>query len=260
MIGSTVGLGWNIPNTMVGWIVWVAVKIIVAVINVLIFHSFMCQAKLNVKDNKKYKEANEILGKIKVKNFIPRSPKKWNTQQYTKKGTIIFITTALATVALTQAILTFDWIAMLTYLFTIIMGLIFGVLQMKSAEEYWTDEFWKYAIMVKEQQEEAERKTKEELALAQENSNKQTNVCFRDDSRSNLLESSGNKFYTWDYSKSVVVDCNNSSDCVLGGTVYPSNAITDSTCLGIENPVAENNKETHNNGPVCVTNQEGEQQ
>lgn len=255
MIGSTVGLGWNIPNTMVGWIVWVAVKIIVAVINVLIFHSFMCQAKLNVKDNKKYKEANEILGKIKVKNFIPRSPKKWNTQQYTKKGTIIFITTALATVALTQAILTFDWIAMLTYLFTIIMGLIFGVLQMKSAEEYWTDEFWKYAIMVKEQQEEAERKTKEELALAQENSNKQANVCFRDDSRSNLLESSGNKFYTWDYSKSVVVDCNNSSDCVLGGTVYPSNAITDSTCLGVENPVAENNKETHDNGPVCVTNQ-----
>lgn len=260
MIGSTIGLGWNIPNTMVGWIVWVAVKIIVAVINVLIFHSFMCQAKLNVKDNKKYKEANEILGKIKIKNFIPRSPKKWNTQQYTKKGTMIFITTALATVALTQAILTFDWIAMLTYLFTIIMGLIFGVLQMKSAEEYWTDEFWKYAIMVKEQQEEAERKTKEELALAQENSNKQRDVSLDDIERGRFLGTCVDKRIVSLDCEPVVLDCNNSSDCVLGGTVYPSNAITDSTCLWVENPVAENNKETHDNGPVCVTNQKGEQQ
>ena len=41
MIGSTIGLGWNIPDTEVGWIIWVGSKIIVATLNVLIFHCFM---------------------------------------------------------------------------------------------------------------------------------------------------------------------------------------------------------------------------
>lgn len=156
MIGSAIGMGWNVPTTTVGWVVWAAVKLIVAVINILIFHSFMCQAKLNIKDNEKYKEAMLILSKAK-KEHKPRSPRKWNAEQYGKKGVTIFVTSALATVALTQAILSFDWVSMLTYLFTIIMGLIFGVLQMKSAENYWTDEVLQYAQIVRDtKMEEAE--------------------------------------------------------------------------------------------------------
>lgn len=147
MIGSSVGLGWNLPNTTVGWIVFFTVKIIIAVLNVLIFHCFMQQAKVNVKDNEKYKQAKDILMQQKVKEVIPRSPAAWNRKQYTTKGITLFITTALSTVALTQAILTFDWVSMLTYLFTIIMGLIFGVMQMKTAEEYWTEEYYDYAMM-----------------------------------------------------------------------------------------------------------------
>lgn len=156
MIGSAIGMGWNVPTTTVGWVVWAAVKLIVAVINILIFHSFMCQAKLNIKDNENYKEAMLILSKAK-KEHRPRSPRKWNAEQYGKKGVTIFVTSALATVALTQAILAFDWVSMLTYLFTIIMCLIFGVLQMKSAENYWIEEFWQYAQIVRDtQMEEAE--------------------------------------------------------------------------------------------------------
>lgn len=150
MLGSTMGLGWNIPNTTVGWIVWVATKLLVAILNVLIFYSFMQQAKINIKDNERYVEANNILRTIKVKDYIPRSPREWNIKQYSTKGVSIFFSTAMATVALSQAILTFDWISMLTYLFNVILGLIFGVIQMKTAEDYWTDEFWKYAKMVEE--------------------------------------------------------------------------------------------------------------
>ena len=149
MIGSNVGLGWNLPDTEVGWIVWITVKVIVAVLNVLIFHCFMMQAKINAKTNPKYQEALEILRLTKQKEFVPRSPSSWNKQQYGQKGITLFITTALSTVALTQAMLTFDWMSMLTYLFTIIMGLLFGVMQMETAEEYWTDEFWQYAQEVK---------------------------------------------------------------------------------------------------------------
>lgn len=146
MIGSTIGLGWNIPDTTVGWIIWVVSKIIVSALNITIFHCFMCQAKINIKDDENYKKAREILMDVKLKEVRPRSPRKWNAEQYGMKGVTIFITSSMTVVALTQAVLSFDYISMLTYLFTIIMGLIFGVLQMKTAEEYWTREYLEYAL------------------------------------------------------------------------------------------------------------------
>lgn len=145
MLGSEVGASFDFPNTIVGRIVWITTKTIMAILNVLIFHSFMQQAKINIKDNEKYIQANDILSRIKLKEYKPRSPQKWNSEQYSKKGTTIFISTALATVALTQAILLFDYVSMLTYLFTITLGIIFGVLQMKKAELYWTTEYYDYA-------------------------------------------------------------------------------------------------------------------
>lgn len=150
MIGSSANLGWNIPNTLVGWIVWITLKLIVAVLNVLIFHCFMLQAKLNIKDDVKYQEALKILQFNQTEEFIPKSPKEWSKKQYGTKGITIFTTTALSTITLTQALLTFDWMSMLTYLFTIIMGLLFGILQMKTAEDYWTGEFWQYAQQIKQ--------------------------------------------------------------------------------------------------------------
>lgn len=152
-IGSTVGIGLVLPTTAAGWIVYVTTKIIVAVINVLIFHCFRLQGKLNVKNSAEYKKATELLKVIKRgKEYIPLSPAQWSRRQWGSKGITIFITSILSVFALTQAILTFDWIAMLTYLFTILMGLIFGILQMKREEEYWTVGYLEYAEYVQQQQ------------------------------------------------------------------------------------------------------------
>lgn len=222
MIGSNVGLGWNLPNTVVGWIVWITVKIIVAVLNVLIFHCFMLQAKINIKDNEKYREAQDILRLSNQKDFIPRSPALWNKQQYGQKGITIFITTALSTIALTQAMLTFDWMAMLTYLFTIIMGLIFGIMQMKTAEDYWTDEFWQYAQQVKR-----------DMEMAEKERAKQTNDYTSIDSRSNILDTSVVSSDISNNSIRMVVDGIVGYDSFLGRTVYTSNCpaiSTDNVC------------------------------
>ena len=43
---------------------------------------------------------------------------------------------------------------MLTYLFTIVFGVIFGIMQQDTAETYWTDEFWRYAKKIEKQMEE----------------------------------------------------------------------------------------------------------
>lgn len=162
-IGSTAGLDWNIPTTAVGWIVWVTVRICVAVINVLIFHSFMCQAKINVKGDEHYKKAVEILMLLDEKEKLPRSPKRYYREQWTYKGVSIFLSSALATVALTQAILSYDYVSMLTYLFTITLGIIFGIMQMKSVETYLTVEMYEYALMKQKEKIENDKNRQQDL-------------------------------------------------------------------------------------------------
>lgn len=125
--------------------------------NVLIFYCFMEQAKVNIKDDPHYVEANDILKKILDKKYLPRSPKVWNTQQYSTKAVSIFLTTLMSAFVFTNAILTYDWVTFLTYVFTLIFGLVFGVLQMKSAEKYWTNEYWQYAMMRKAEQDKIKR-------------------------------------------------------------------------------------------------------
>ena len=161
MVGSTIGLGWKLPDTTAGWAVWVVSRLIIATINALIFYSFLDQAKLNVKDTAHYIEAHEILYKNKKKEHEPQSPQKWQALQYGKKGTTIFISSALSVVALGQAMLTFDWVAMLAYVFTIALGVIFGIMQMKKAEAYWTGEFYEYALKKQQEQDTATAEDKE---------------------------------------------------------------------------------------------------
>lgn len=154
MVGTTLGLGWKLPDTTAGWVVWGVSRAIVATINVLLFHSFMEQAKLNVKDNEHYKEARDILVKVKKKERKPKSPAQWNAAQYGKKGTSIFLSSAMSVVAIGQAVLSYEWATALAYLFTLGMGIIFGIMQMKKAETYWTTEYYEYALMRKRMEEE----------------------------------------------------------------------------------------------------------
>lgn len=154
MVGTTLGLGWKLPDTTAGWVVWGVSRAIVATINVLLFHSFMEQAKLNIKDNEHYKEAREILMKVNKKERKPKSPAQWNAAQYGKKGTSIFLSSAMSVVAIGQAVLSYEWATALAFLFTIGMGIIFGIMQMKKAETYWTTEYYEYALMKKRMEEE----------------------------------------------------------------------------------------------------------
>lgn len=146
MIGSEIGLQWNLPNTKVGWIVWATSKTFSASFNVLIFHCFNKQGKQNCFGNENFNEAKKLLlekdGKL-IEN--PRSPKEYSRDIYGKKGTTIFITTALGAIGLGQAILTFNPMEFIVQLISLVVGLIFGFMQMKATEEYFTQEYLDYA-------------------------------------------------------------------------------------------------------------------
>lgn len=179
LIGSEAGLAWSVPNTAAGWLVYIVSKLLVATINILIFHCFIQQAKLNIQDNPKYVEAMEILDKaLNTGTEVYRSPQEYLTSTYGRKGVTIFITSLLSAVGLTQAVLTFDWVSMLTYFVTILMGVIFGILQMNQTEIYWTTEYWRYA-----------KKTAETLEVAKRASLEQKDDCTNNSGGTDLLES-----------------------------------------------------------------------
>lgn len=149
-VNTETGIGLDLPKTPVGWAIYVVTKLFVAAVNLLLFHCFVKQARLNIRDNERYREACEILQKYRPKEYHPRSEKEYFHQLYRKKGVLIFLTSALSAVVLTNAVMAFDMTSFVTYTITIVMGLVMGVLKMKDVEGYWTGEFYDYAITYKE--------------------------------------------------------------------------------------------------------------
>lgn len=144
-VGSEVGLAFVLPTTTAGWIVYITTKVIVAAANILILYCFVNQGKFNVRNDERYLAALAKLGEISPeKKPIPLSPAQHYRRVFGAKGTTLFVTSILGTMALTQAILTFDANTFLTYLFTLVVGLIFGALQMEGEEVFWTEEFPQY--------------------------------------------------------------------------------------------------------------------
>ena len=146
---TDLGIAAIFPNSVIGCAIYFCTKIFVGVVNVLLFHCFVKQAKLNIKDNEKYIEACKIYEMYHPKEYNPRSPKEYFGQLYRRKGIMIFLTSILSSIVLVNAILAFDLTAFVTYSLTILIGIIFGILKMKEVEAYWTGEFYDSAIKLK---------------------------------------------------------------------------------------------------------------
>ena len=190
MLGSELGLGFNVPNTTAGWIVWVLTKVCIMVINIMLLDQFIKQAKVNVRDNERFKEAESYyVIKEEDDEYLP-TPKEFIGKLYRNKAISVAITSALGVFGLNSAILQFDWVSMLTYLFTIVFGLIFGWITMNTVEEYWTVTYYKKYKRDKLLEEEAKKKAEEEKAKALETETVQE-VIADDTNREQLLQESG---------------------------------------------------------------------
>lgn len=143
-LGSTVGLAWNIPNTTAGWVVYIITKLCIVIINMLIFDQFMKRAKINVKDNPYFKQAEEILVEKELEEE-PLPAEFYINKMYRSKMLTTVIFTVLGVVGFSNAVLTFDWVSMLTYIFTIIIALVFGWISMAEAEQVWVEKHYRYA-------------------------------------------------------------------------------------------------------------------
>ena len=173
LLGTDFGTTIIIPNTWGGLAIWLCTRFTVVVVNLLIFDAFIKQAKINVKDDERYKAAVLKLNTIKEEaGIIPRSPEKFNKQQWRKKGTSLAISSILSSFLLTECIVNFDLTNFLTYLFTIGGAVAFGYLTMMNNEDYWTTEFPIYVDILYD-------KISDKMSLSCSDWNENYNVNFQ---------------------------------------------------------------------------------
>ena len=167
LMGTSVGMEANYPNTIAGWVVWSVIKIALCVDNVFIFQAFVDQAELNVQYEPRYIEAREIVRKYRIGKYNPMSPEERKKKMLSKK-IIITVLTSLISVALTEAILHYNFADLIAYTISMIMAVVFGILSMADQEKYWVEEFYDYAITIKEEEEAKEKQKQAELKAFQE--------------------------------------------------------------------------------------------
>jgi hypothetical protein len=162
MLGSSLGLALNIPNTVAGWIVYLITKFCIVVINIMIFDQFMKRAKVNAAQDPLFQKAEAIFLSMLPQTIedTPLPAEVYIQKLYKNKVISTAIFTILGVFGFTNAILTFDWVSMLSYVFTITMGLVFGWAAMIDAEQIWKEKHYKYAI---HQQKMLEEKEKQKL-------------------------------------------------------------------------------------------------
>lgn len=174
LIGTSVGMEARYPNTIVGWIVWSVIKIALCVDNIFIFQAFVDQAELNVQYEERYIQAREIVRKYRIGKYNPMSPEERKKKMLSKK-VIITILTSLISVALTEAILRYNWADLIAYSLSMIMAIVFGILNMADQEKYWVEEFYDYAITIKEEEEAKEKQKQAEIKAFEEEKENNTN-------------------------------------------------------------------------------------
>ena len=154
MLGSEIDIGFKLPNTIAGWIVYIITKISIIGINITLMDQFVKQAKVNIRNDKRFLEADEYFNSEESDEYLP-TPREFLGRIYKNKMISTTIFSILGIFGLTQAILVFDWVSMLTYLFTIVIGIVFGWITMNEVEIYWTDTYYKLYKRAKKERENA---------------------------------------------------------------------------------------------------------
>ena len=131
---------WHNPE----WYEWVF-TIINEVLTITTFIGFSIQGKLNVKDDVRKLEADRILGKLKVKDAKPQSPKSFESRAYISKGIMVTITSIGTCLLVPVIAIHFNVATLMSLVISSMTSIVFGILNMKHFEDYYTHEYVRYA-------------------------------------------------------------------------------------------------------------------
>lgn len=145
LLNSNVKIVDTFPKNAAGWLIYITIRVLVVFMNLLIFSNFLAQAKVNVAENENYKKAIEILSRNKPKNYKPKSPAQFLGRTWALKGMTLVVTTIASLFAIGDALLSYDYMILIATIFTIVMSIVLGVMEMKRTEIYYCGEFLDYA-------------------------------------------------------------------------------------------------------------------
>lgn len=151
------------PTTPGAWVVWGIINGSSIIANISILVLFKLQAKKNCLEHPNFIKATEILDEVsQIKQvYIPRSPGQMDIEEYVKKVVFIILFTLGSFIAISNLIISFDILTLISTLISMITTLIVSWTSMLNNEEYWTKEYLMYANHIKNKTLEESLKTAE---------------------------------------------------------------------------------------------------
>lgn len=144
LISANIGIDNKFPTSTLGWIVWTTVRLAFIVLNICIFKAFVDQAKVNIKNEPRYLNALDKYRGIQNKEFVPRSPGSYFSGLYSKKIVTLVLSSITALVGISQAIINYNWMDLISYAISLTLAIVFGLNTMQNTQEYWVEEFPEY--------------------------------------------------------------------------------------------------------------------
>lgn len=141
-------VGLRIPTDTMACIAYFTIRGIVAVLVFMIFVLFDMQGKNNILDDPRYLEAYNLLNTVEDKEYIPISPAKYKAKTYGFKAVTLSVSTCATACIMMEMVLSYNWVLLASYALSIIFAVINGLIQMKKAEIYWVEEYYKYAVYI----------------------------------------------------------------------------------------------------------------
>lgn len=141
------------PDTPSAWAVWGIINGSSIIANISILVLFKLQAKKNCLEHPNYIKATKILDEVSKVNrvYIPRSPSRMDIDDYVKKVVFIILFTLGSFIAISNLIISFDILTLISTLISMITTLVVSWTSMINNEEYWTKEYLMYAEYMQEE-------------------------------------------------------------------------------------------------------------
>lgn len=143
------------PSTVMGWVLLVGSKLAISVVGYMIWSSFFDKGKSNAYKTEEYKKSQEILRELQkksTKNIVEVvNPIKWERDTKIKKGIKLMITLFITAFLLYQLVVMFSVASLIASILSLLMSLFWGYQMMNKAEEVFSTDYLKYALLLKAQ-------------------------------------------------------------------------------------------------------------
>ena len=141
----------SFPHTTKEWIIWVALRVISAVVAYMIFDSFIKEGEKKGKESQEYKTAHDKYMNLfkldKQKEAHILSPNQYLNKMRTLKALKLVISAVLTGVAVSLSTITLDWTSLLGTVISILMMWVWGYQKQLEVENYFVNDYQLWVVI-----------------------------------------------------------------------------------------------------------------